>query len=499
MRTLDAIEDGTVRAVPQPADGVSLAPEAHPGRRPGGLEAPRPPDRPPGPRLHPRPRGLDRVRRAGPAAQAVAGHPGRRRRAGLRGRPRAGRRAWPRASCASTGTPSTSAPARSRSASATSSRRASAACPPPTGPAACTRPATATHPRGFALTERQLPPAPPCTGRTRRPRRSGTRRTGGAAARRRAAPRRLAGATRPGRSRAADPRRTAYDVLAAVRDRAAYANLLLPRLLAERAAHRPRRRPDDRARLRHPARPGHLRRGAGRVQRPAAGQARPAGPRRPPAGHPPAAQHPRRRPRRRRHLGRPGQVGGRPAGLRLRQRGPAPRRHPGPRGLAGHRRPRPGGRPGRLPRGPLQPPAVDRRRLPGRPGPGRGGRPRGLADASWPWPWRRATPARGSPWPRSRRARPARRSCRPDAEPGRWSPYAFTLAVGRPGPAASSPARPPSRTRAASWPRSPWPAPRSRRGPAQGGDARALARPVRGPRRQGPPAVRPGRRSSGPG
>jgi 16S rRNA (cytosine967-C5)-methyltransferase len=34
--------------------------------------------------------------------------------------------------------------------------------------------------------------------------------------------------------RPADPRRTAYDVLAAVRDRAAYANLLLPRLLADR-------------------------------------------------------------------------------------------------------------------------------------------------------------------------------------------------------------------------------------------------------------------------
>jgi 16S rRNA (cytosine967-C5)-methyltransferase len=34
--------------------------------------------------------------------------------------------------------------------------------------------------------------------------------------------------------RTADPRRTAYDVLAAVRDREAYANLLLPRLLADR-------------------------------------------------------------------------------------------------------------------------------------------------------------------------------------------------------------------------------------------------------------------------
>ena len=41
-------------------------------------------------------------------------------------------------------------------------------------------------------------------------------------------------ARRPGPTRAADPRRTAYDVLAAVRDREAYANLLLPKLLAER-------------------------------------------------------------------------------------------------------------------------------------------------------------------------------------------------------------------------------------------------------------------------
>ena len=43
------------------------------------------------------------------------------------------------------------------------------------------------------------------------------------------------GAPRQARSpRPADPRRTAYDVLAAVRDREAYANLLLPRLLADR-------------------------------------------------------------------------------------------------------------------------------------------------------------------------------------------------------------------------------------------------------------------------
>jgi 16S rRNA (cytosine967-C5)-methyltransferase len=43
------------------------------------------------------------------------------------------------------------------------------------------------------------------------------------------------GATRRAKSpRPADPRRAAYDVLAAVRDREAYANLLLPKLMAER-------------------------------------------------------------------------------------------------------------------------------------------------------------------------------------------------------------------------------------------------------------------------
>ncbi len=56
---------------------------------------------------------------------------------------------------------------------------------------------------------------------------TGTAKPAGGAARR--------GAPRQARSpRPADPRRTAYDVLAAVRDRAAYANLLLPRLLTDR-------------------------------------------------------------------------------------------------------------------------------------------------------------------------------------------------------------------------------------------------------------------------
>ena len=60
--------------------------------------------------------------------------------------------------------------------------------------------------------------------------------------RRRGAPGRQAGnqrrsgpGRRPGAARADLPRRTAYDVLAAVDARAAYANLLLPRLLADRA------------------------------------------------------------------------------------------------------------------------------------------------------------------------------------------------------------------------------------------------------------------------
>jgi 16S rRNA (cytosine967-C5)-methyltransferase len=58
-----------------------------------------------------------------------------------------------------------------------------------------------------------------------RPRRRTARREGPAPAKSRPAAR---------SPRTADPRRTAYDVLKAVRDREAYANLLLPRLLAER-------------------------------------------------------------------------------------------------------------------------------------------------------------------------------------------------------------------------------------------------------------------------
>jgi 16S rRNA (cytosine967-C5)-methyltransferase len=92
------------------------------------------------------------------------------------------------------------------------------------------RPRRSRHPGG-------RPPVPPAVGadgpdrKTRdriRPDRADEER----AAEVRPAPRGARGQAR--QARPADPRRTAYDVLAAVRDREAYANLLLPRLLADR-------------------------------------------------------------------------------------------------------------------------------------------------------------------------------------------------------------------------------------------------------------------------
>ena len=70
------------------------------------------------------------------------------------------------------------------------------------------------------------------------------------------------------------PRRAAFDVLRAVDDRDAYANLVLPALLRERGLQRPRRRVRHRAGLRHAARPRHLRRGARAVRATAAGRDR---------------------------------------------------------------------------------------------------------------------------------------------------------------------------------------------------------------------------------
>ena len=128
VATLDGIEDGTVRALPQSAERRQPRTEADPGGRPGGLESARAPDRPPDPRLHPGPRRLDGVRRR--QDQALAGSAARRTSPAP---------ASPLASCASSAARSTRALARARSASATCSPLASAGCPPPTGPGACTR------------------------------------------------------------------------------------------------------------------------------------------------------------------------------------------------------------------------------------------------------------------------------------------------------------------------------------------------------------------------
>ena len=122
----------------------------------------------------------------------------------------------------------------------------------------------------------------------------------GAAGRQAADARRRLGARRPGRDRRgarmsdpraarrhrprtspADPaREAAYDVLAAVREQDSYTNLVLPPLLRTPRHHRPGRRVRHRAGLRDGAAPRHLRRGARRLRRPAAGEGRRRGARR---------------------------------------------------------------------------------------------------------------------------------------------------------------------------------------------------------------------------
>ena len=330
-----------------------LRAEAHPGRRPRRLEAPRPPDRPPDPRLHPGPRRLDRVRRQ-PAVKlgrsscwpVTAG--GRRWPGVRRSQPRP-RRAARRPQRRLRGHR-----LASRSASATSSRRASAACPPPTGPAACAR-TPATQPGLQPDMGNYRGPRRGAPGRRGATGRAGTRR--GDQGRRQAtqpqpaaghgpparprpgaapAPRQRHGRGRRATCRAAPPTTSSPPC----DDREAYANLLLPRLLAERGIT------GRDAALATELTYGTLR-GQGTYDAVlAACSDRPLDKLDPPvlrraaARHPPAAQHPGRRPRRRRDLGRPGQVGGRPAGLRLRQRGAAPRRHPRPRRLAAASSPR---------------------------------------------------------------------------------------------------------------------------------------------------------------
>ena len=206
VATLDGIEDGTLRAVPQPAEAASASrPSSPPRTRAWTGSCP--------------PTSSIRVIRGctpDPGAwtefegarmklwPVTLARPARQARMMLLPGSRPGSCAWSVTRC-------TRVPAHSPSASATSSRRASGGCPPPPGRGACTpgrptTPASADHGR-----EATCPPRP---------------RGGG----------RHAGDVVPRRGRPADlPRRTAYDVLAAVHEREAYANLLLPRLLAERS------------------------------------------------------------------------------------------------------------------------------------------------------------------------------------------------------------------------------------------------------------------------
>ena len=143
VATLDGIQDGTVQAVPQPAEGVSFAPKMTPADARVDWKLPAhvidrliracTPD--PGPwteldgaRLKLGPVSLDvpmsLVRPASPLRPAVPPRPPRRT-----SRP---------VSCMSAATRCSSAPAPARYASATSRPRASAAWPPRTGPAVCT-------------------------------------------------------------------------------------------------------------------------------------------------------------------------------------------------------------------------------------------------------------------------------------------------------------------------------------------------------------------------
>ena len=282
--------------------------------------------------------------------------------------------------------------------------------------------------------------------------------------------------------RRADPRRTAYDVLAAVHEREAYANLLLPRLLAER------RLAGRDAALATELTYGTLR-GQGSYDAVlAACSDRPLEKLDPPVllvlrlgthqllstrvgAHAAVATS----------VDLAKSVGG-PAGLRLRQRGTAPRRDQGPRRLARHRRakharptrtatsrsataipagsstptappsatpptppsppltPRPvtpacAGRASPPVTPPRRPAAGRRRRQQSRPAcRGRGARGgRGWSPSLRP-PWPRATPAPGSPSPTFPAGPPRDEVMPADAEPGRWSPYAFTLASGDPAP-----------------------------------------------------------------
>ena len=242
---------------------------------------------------------------------------------------------------------------------------------------------------------------------------------------------------RPAAPRTDPARRAAYDVLRAVADRDAYANLLLPALLTERGLTgrdaafateltygtlRGRGTYDailaacsDRDELDPPVR-DVLRLGAHQLLATRVGQ-----------------------PRRRGDLGRPGQGRLRPPAVRLRQRGAAPGGHPRPGRLDRDRRPGPVPGPVRLPGRPVQLSALDRRRVPRRARPGRAAETEDALAAGnvRPEVVLALSPALRQPV-RPRRPRPGRGCPLPDGERTRWSPYGFRLAGGDPAPLVAS-------------------------------------------------------------
>ena len=367
-----------------------------------------------------------------------------------------------------------------RSCSARCSRRASGRWPPPTGPAA----------RGST----------PASGSTREPT-GGARPAPARPAARRSGPRPRSAQAPAQRARSTDPaRRAAFDLLRAVEERDAYANLVLPGLLRDAADRRPRRGVRHRARLRHAARAGHAttRSWPRCVDRPLAGSTRglldvlrlgahqllgDAGP-----GARRGRRDRRAGPRRRSATGPGGFVN-------------AVLRRVGERDLAAlggrswrRRRRRPGRPPGRR----AEPPGLDR------PGDARRRWPRTTAAAAdstgWTPSWPSCSPPTTSPprspwspgpgWPTVDELLAVGRRAR-----GRWSPYAVVLRRRRPGRAAGG-ARGPRRRAGRGQP-----ARRAgaRRGRRSTGRDRALARPVRRARAARPRCSRRSRPSAAPG
>jgi methionyl-tRNA formyltransferase len=137
VQVLDLIDDGTARAVPQPADGVTLAPKVTVAdaevRWLEPAVAGAPPHRPttPPPPWRSTAGSAPAPRRPGRGPRSAASGSSSARWSRTRSRPTT---QWPRASCGWSGRGCWSAPLPSRSRSAGSRRPAASRCPLPTGP-----------------------------------------------------------------------------------------------------------------------------------------------------------------------------------------------------------------------------------------------------------------------------------------------------------------------------------------------------------------------------